>query len=130
MRWHYMRGCCRQRPEGCIEGRGRQAVGEQDGLVAPAAPSLFEEGLQDQAYHLLSKPDDPGWGYMIAQGAETMWEGWDDIESHCHAWNGYPARLLQEYVCGIQSGAPGFATAQIRPFSRRIWTLPRLPFRP
>lgn len=85
-------------------------------LSLPLLRLLFEEGLQDQAYHLLSKPDYPGWGYMIAQGAETMWEGWDDIESHCHAWNGYPARLLQEYVCGIQSGAPGFATARIRPF--------------
>ncbi|WP_411553795.1 family 78 glycoside hydrolase catalytic domain [Paenibacillus lautus] len=85
-------------------------------LSLPLLRLLYEEGLQDQAYHLLSKPDYPGWGYMIAQGAETMWEGWDDIESHCHAWNGYPARLLQEYVCGIQSGAPGFATARIRPF--------------
>lgn len=85
-------------------------------LSLPLLRLLFEEGLQDRAYHLLSKPDYPGWGYMIAQGAETMWEGWDDIESHCHAWNGYPARLLQEYVCGIQSGAPGFATARIRPF--------------
>lgn len=85
-------------------------------LSLPLLRLLFEEGLQDQAYHLLSKTDYPGWGYMIAQGAETMWEGWDDIESHCHAWNGYPARLLQEYVCGIQSGAPGFATARIRPF--------------
>ncbi|MCM3260942.1 glycoside hydrolase family 78 protein [Paenibacillus lautus] len=85
-------------------------------LSLPLLRLMFEEGLQDQAYHLLSKPDYPGWGYMIAQGAETMWEGWDDIESHCHAWNGYPARLLQEYVCGIQSGAPGFATARIRPF--------------
>ncbi|WP_127594019.1 alpha-L-rhamnosidase [Paenibacillus lautus] len=85
-------------------------------LSLPLLRLLFEEGLQDQAYHLLSKSDYPGWGYMVAQGAETMWEGWDDIESHCHAWNGYPGRLLQEYVCGIQSGAPGLATARIRPF--------------
>ncbi|GIO89179.1 alpha-L-rhamnosidase [Paenibacillus lactis] len=85
-------------------------------LSLPLVRLLFEEGRSELAYQLLSKSDNPGWGYMIAQGAETLWEGWDDIESHCHAWNGYPARLLQEYICGIQSGKPGFAEARIRPF--------------
>ncbi|MFC7679042.1 family 78 glycoside hydrolase catalytic domain [Paenibacillus sp. GCM10028914] len=85
-------------------------------LSLPLLRLLFEEGRQELAYHLLSKTDYPGWGYMITQGAETMWEGWDDIESHCHAWNGYPARLLQEYICGIQCSAPGFASVLIRPY--------------
>ena len=91
-------------------------MGEQDGLVAPALRLLFEEGLQDQAYHLLSKPDDPGWGYMIAQGAETMWEGWDDIESHCHAWNGYPARLRGSMSAGFRAELPGSRRHKFAPF--------------
>ncbi|MBW7453582.1 alpha-L-rhamnosidase, partial [Paenibacillus sepulcri] len=45
-----------------------------------------------------------------------MWEGWEDIESHSHAWNGYPARLLQEYVAGIQPAEPGFARVRIKPY--------------
>ncbi|MFX3635987.1 MAG: family 78 glycoside hydrolase catalytic domain [Candidatus Pristimantibacillus sp.] len=85
-------------------------------LSLPLLRVLFENGYQALAYHLLSKQDYPGWGYMIAQGATTMWEGWDDIESHCHAWNGYPARLLQEYIVGIQSVTTGFATTLIRPY--------------
>ncbi|QNK56353.1 alpha-L-rhamnosidase [Paenibacillus sp. PAMC21692] len=85
-------------------------------LSLPLLRALFENGQGEAAYRLISKESYPGWGYMISQGAPTMWEGWDDIESHCHAWNGYPARMLQEYVVGIRSMAPGFAEAEIAPF--------------
>ncbi|MFD0710716.1 family 78 glycoside hydrolase catalytic domain [Paenibacillus sp. GCM10027626] len=85
-------------------------------LSLPLLRMMFENGHAATAFRLIGKEEYPGWGYMIAQGAKTMWEGWDDIESHCHAWNGYPARLLQEYVAGIQSAAPGFAKALIRPY--------------
>ncbi|MCD9023861.1 glycoside hydrolase family 78 protein [Cohnella sp. NL03-T5] len=85
-------------------------------LSLPLLRMLFENGREAEAYALLSRKEYPGWGYMIAQGAKTMWEGWEDIESHSHAWNGYPARLLQEYVVGIKSEAPGFAKAVIRPY--------------
>ncbi|BBI35192.1 alpha-L-rhamnosidase [Cohnella abietis] len=85
-------------------------------LSLPLLRMLFENGRGDEAYELLSRKEYPGWGYMIAQGARTMWEGWEDMESHSHAWNGYPARLLQEYVVGIKSEAPGFAKAVIRPY--------------
>jgi alpha-L-rhamnosidase len=77
---------------------------------------MFENGKSDEAYKLISREQYPGWGYMLRQGAKTLWEGWDDKESHCHAWNGYPIRLLQEYVCGIQAVSPGFTDVRIRPF--------------
>ncbi|WP_256759695.1 alpha-L-rhamnosidase [Cohnella sp. WQ 127256] len=85
-------------------------------LTLPLLRVLFENGCEAQAFELLSRKEYPGWGYMIAQGAKTMWEGWEDMESHSHAWNGYPARMLQEYVVGIQSEAPGFAKVVIRPY--------------
>lgn len=85
-------------------------------LSLPLLRVLFENGREEDAYRLISRTEYPGWGYMIEQGATTMWEGWDDIESHCHAWNGYPVRLLQEYVAGIQSLAPGFAEVRIKPY--------------
>lgn len=84
-------------------------------LSLPLLRAMFEHGREAEAFELIRRADYPGWGYMIAQGATTMWEGWDDIESHSHAWNGYPARLLQEYVVGIRSAAPGFASVIIRP---------------
>jgi len=76
---------------------------------------LFENGYEEQAYRLLNREEFPGWGYMIAKGDRTVWEGFDDIESHCHAWNGYPARLMAEYIVGIRALAPGFKRAAIKP---------------
>ncbi|UVI27502.1 alpha-L-rhamnosidase [Paenibacillus spongiae] len=85
-------------------------------LSLPLLRLLFENGRSETAYGLIRREEYPGWGHMIAQGAKTMWEGWDDIESHCHAWNGYPARMMQEYIVGIQAAAPGFEAVRIRPY--------------
>ncbi|MCM3747026.1 glycoside hydrolase family 78 protein [Paenibacillus pasadenensis] len=85
-------------------------------LSLPLLKLLFQEGMGDEAYSYIHRTEYPGWGYMIAQGSPTLWEGWDDRESHSHAWNGYPVRLLSEYVAGIQAGAPGFTTIRFRPF--------------
>ncbi|WJH35990.1 glycoside hydrolase family 78 protein [Paenibacillus sp. CC-CFT747] len=85
-------------------------------LSLPLLRAMFENGKGEEAFRLIAREEYPGWGYMIRQGAKTLWEGWNDIESHCHAWNGYPVRLLQEYVTGIQASSPGFAEVSIRPF--------------
>lgn len=99
-------------------------------LTLPLLRMLFDNGREAEAFALLDRREYPGWGYMIAQGWNTMWEGWEDLESHSHAWNGYPARLLQEYVVGIRSEAPGFARTVIRPYlpdsltfaEGKVWT--------
>ncbi|HZG74760.1 MAG TPA: family 78 glycoside hydrolase catalytic domain [Paenibacillus sp.] len=85
-------------------------------LSLPLLRVLFDNGYEEEAYALIARRDYPGWGYMIEQGATTLWEGFEDIESHCHAWNGYPARLLQEFIVGIRCAAPGFAHAEIKPY--------------
>lgn len=85
-------------------------------LSLPLLRALFEGGKQEKAYRMIASPDYPGWGYMIRSGAKTMWEGWDDINSHCHAWNSYPLRLLQEYVAGIRQCSPGFRDVELRPY--------------
>lgn len=43
-----------------------------------------------------------GWGHIIRQNSPTMWEGFDDIESHSHAWGMYPIRWIQSYLLGIE----------------------------
>lgn len=77
---------------------------------------LFENGKQDTALSILTGEEAPGWGYMVQKGYSTVWEGFEDIESHCHAWNAYPARMLMEYVTGIRAIAPGFERVEIRPY--------------
>jgi alpha-L-rhamnosidase len=77
---------------------------------------LFDNGKKQQAYDILSSSTFPSWGYMIEKGFKTIWEGFVDIYSHCHAWNAYPARLLVEYIVGIKAGAPGFKEIHINPY--------------
>jgi len=85
-------------------------------LSLPLLRMLFANGCEAEALAIIDRREYPGWLHMIEQGSMTLWEGWQDIESHSHAWNGYPVRLLQEHVVGIQSAAPGFAQAVIRPY--------------
>ncbi|MFD0670909.1 family 78 glycoside hydrolase catalytic domain [Cohnella sp. GCM10027633] len=76
---------------------------------------LFENGRGETAFRLLNRTEFPGWGHMIDKGSRTTWEGFDDIESHSHAWNAYPARLFLQYLAGIAPASPGFKTIRIRP---------------
>lgn len=76
---------------------------------------LFENGFAQQAYDMITDPT-VRWGRMMAEGSRTIWEGFEDIESHSHAWNAYPLRLFQQYLLGVSCLKPGFKEASIRPF--------------
>ena len=69
--------------------------------------SLVENGLGEIVYNAVNHTEFPGWGYMISQGATTVWEGW------CLNDSGYRAeesmtmlagvgRLFYESIAGIQ----------------------------
>lgn len=77
---------------------------------------LFDHGKQEVAMNMLMSEEYPSWGYMMKKGYQTVWEGFQNIESHCHAWNAYPARILAEYLVGIRLISPGFENVEIRPF--------------
>lgn len=77
---------------------------------------LFENGKEKEAYSLLDTVEQPGWGFMIAKGYKTIWEGFQDKESHSHAWNAYPARIFVEYLVGIKATSPGFEKIDIKPY--------------
>lgn len=47
----------------------------------------------DAAYRAASQPAFPGWGYMVANGANTMWEDWAGCASVDHL----PYCLISEY---------------------------------
>ena len=85
-------------------------------LSLPLLQVLFENGEEDTAYEIINSKQYPGWGYMMAQGSKTIWEGFDDIESHSHAWNAYPARLFVQYIVGIRAVMPGFEKVEIAPY--------------
>jgi len=39
----------------------------------------------DLIYEMVSKTDYPSWGYMLENGATTIWEQWDGENSRCHS---------------------------------------------
>jgi alpha-L-rhamnosidase len=45
------------------------------GLVA-LSESLVENGVADVMYGIVNQTTYPGWGYMVANGATTIWESW------------------------------------------------------
>jgi alpha-L-rhamnosidase len=83
---------------------------------------LAEAGYADVVYSLLLRTEYPSWGYMIAQGATTIWERWDGsldkrhaTASHNHFALGAVAGFLFRRVAGIEEAAPGFERIRVRP---------------
>ena len=55
---------------------------------------LAKFGYVDTAWKLLTLEEYPSWGYMIQNGATTVWET-EDILTHaagslCHGWSALP----------------------------------------
>jgi len=69
--------------------------------------SLVENGLGEIVYNVVNHTDFPGWGYMIAQGATTVWEGWCLNDKGYRAEESMPmlagvGRFFYESIAGIQ----------------------------
>ena len=68
---------------------------------------LAQYGFIESAWQLIKSDDYPGWGYMIANGATTLWERWELAEgrgmnSHNHPMLGSPCGWLFRHVAGIK----------------------------
>ena len=85
--------------------------------------SLVENGLGQVVYDAVNHTEFPGWGYMVDQGATTVWEGWS-LVTKVKEWNDnlYHAeesmtmlagvgRLFYESIAGIQE-PPYYGTAK------------------
>lgn len=91
---------------------------------------LFQYGKEDIAWHLLSQTSYPSWGYMIKNGATTMWERWENVENNDflaamasmnHPMNGGAVVSLHKYLAGISVDEknPGYEHILIRPITPR-----------
>jgi alpha-L-rhamnosidase len=85
-------------------------------------PLLSRNGNLDLAYDIATKTDFPSWGYMIANGATTLWELWQKREgpsmnSHNHAMFGSIGGWFMTDLAGIQlvEGGEGYEKLVIRP---------------
>jgi alpha-L-rhamnosidase len=83
---------------------------------------LTRNGAADLAYDIAVKTDYPSWGYMIANGATTLWELWQKREgpsmnSHNHPMFGSVGSWLYKALAGINlaPGTTGFEKILIAP---------------
>jgi len=81
---------------------------------------LSRSGHADTAYALVNHKEWPGWGFMLANGATTLWEHWkfsDNTYSHNHPMFGSVSQWLYHHVAGIRPApdAVGFDHAIIAP---------------
>lgn len=76
--------------------------------------------LKDAAYRITTQETFPGWGYMLANGATTLWEHWakdDTLFSHNHPMFGSVSEWFYSSLGGIQQepGSLAFSHIRIRP---------------
>jgi len=78
---------------------------------------LTARGRADLAYRLMNQKDFPSFGYMLQQGATTLWERWDGRGSHMHPMFGGACRWFWQALVGISPDPerPGFEHTIVRP---------------
>jgi alpha-L-rhamnosidase len=82
-------------------------------------PALSEIGRTDLAYELAAQTSFPSWGFMIANGATTLWELWQQktgpsMNSQDHAMFGSVGAWFYETLGGIAIAPDGAGYRHIR----------------
>jgi|TARA_Y100000385_G_scaffold270887_1_gene310337 alpha-L-rhamnosidase len=87
----------------------------------PYALEAISEYLSPQTtMSIVNNTDYPGWGYMVKQGATTLWETWkesNDIYSNSHPMFGSVTEWFYRWLGGIRPDPqyPGFKRFFIKP---------------
>ena len=87
---------------------------------------LFRYGREDLAWHLLSQTEYPSWGFMLVNGATTVWERWEklgdndfmaEMAAMNHPMNGSAVVSLYKYLAGIlpDEAQPGWQNIVFKP---------------
>ncbi|ARS26140.1 alpha-L-rhamnosidase [Sphingomonas sp. KC8] len=83
--------------------------------------ALAASGQERTAITLLLQREYPSWGYMVEQGATTMWERWNSdrgdvsMNSYNHYAFGAIGDFLFRRIAGIEALEPGFSRVRIAP---------------
>jgi alpha-L-rhamnosidase len=81
---------------------------------------LTEYGFSETAFKIAAQKTYPGWGYMIAEGATSLWERWekitgDGMNSHNHIMLGSIDAWFYRAVAGLSCSGPGWSRILISP---------------
>ncbi len=85
--------------------------------------TLTEFGRGDLAMKIVSNDSYPSWGYMVRNGATTIWELWNGNTADPSMNSGNHVMLLgdlilweYEYLGGIRALEPGYSMIQLKPY--------------
>ena len=79
---------------------------------------LCDMGESDLFVKLMTQPEFPGFGFMFAHGATTLWEQWTykgGMNTHNHAMFSGALHSLMTRLAGIRATKAGYETIEIRP---------------
>jgi alpha-L-rhamnosidase len=78
---------------------------------------LTEAQRNDLVHEMVSQETYPSWGHMLEEGATTIWEQWDGLNSRCHSSFLSVGAWFIEGIAGIRADPehPGFEHFTIRP---------------
>jgi alpha-L-rhamnosidase len=98
------------------------SVGNQCWKMLPEV--LCDNGYVDVAFRMLTNTAYPSIGFMLENGATTLWERWENLtgngmNSHNQPSFGSVDVWFYKYLAGIKVLGPGFSRIQIRPFIPR-----------
>jgi len=82
---------------------------------------LSDNGYPEIAYKIINQESFPSYGYMIKEGATTLWERWEKLEgggmnSHNHIMLGSVDTWFYKTLSGIRCESPGWNSVTIKPF--------------
>jgi alpha-L-rhamnosidase len=82
---------------------------------------LRDTGHAELAFQVATQKSYPGWGYMIAEGATTVWERWEKLSgtgmnSHNHIMFGTIDAWFYRTIAGIIPTSPGWRTVRVQPW--------------
>ncbi len=81
---------------------------------------LAANGAAEAAFRVATQKSYPGWGYMIAEGATTLWERWEKLAGHAmnsqnHIMLGSVDAWFYRTIAGLTPLLPGWKSVKVRP---------------
>jgi len=81
---------------------------------------LCRGGFAEAAFRVVTRRSYPGWGYMIEEGATTLWERWEKLtgnamNSHNHIMLGSVDAWFYRTIAGLSPLEPGWKRILVKP---------------
>jgi alpha-L-rhamnosidase len=87
--------------------------------------TLTDYGRADLAYTIATNSTYPGWGYMIENGATTIWELWNGNKADPAMNSGNHVMLLGDLVVWLYEDVAGIESSRAKPAYQEIVMYPR-----